>query len=151
MDTILGSQPIQAIRVFRLNYQTLELESIATTREVWLPYEIKQSSCYHAKAHGFIKPEENCTCGIWACKSRKSLVRTFPVRHIQDFVISFLGYREHYVSAQVEMWGKVIEHDFGYRAEFCRIIPDTIQWYPRQPKPYKKKLIKFLRQKYLGN
>jgi len=132
----VGSQHVRAIRIFGVNRKTLMLESL--NGEVWVPGEIKQSVCGHAKHHGFTKPEVKCSCGIWSCKSRKALKRTFP----------HLYYGERIVSAQVEQWGRVIEHRDGYRSEYARIVPGTIQFWPRPHKPSNKKLINFLRAKY---
>ena len=73
----LAIEPIVATRLFRLDPNKLVLMSIAKD-DVWEPCEIKQSICYHAKAHGYTKPEFRCTCGIWSCKTRAALKRTFP-------------------------------------------------------------------------
>jgi hypothetical protein len=54
-----------------------------------------------------------------------------------------------WISARVEQWGVVIEHEWGYRSEYARIIPDTIQAYPRSGRNKKyDRVIKYLREKY---
>ena len=132
---IYGSQHVTAMRVFRVNKETLTLTSIAGGREEWYPGEIKQSRCKVALGHEDLKPSLNCTCGIWACKNRRELHKLF-------------GFCNDIVSAQVELWGVVIEHEFGYRAEFARIIPESITAYPRREKPRNVRLVRHLRAKY---
>lgn len=53
-----------------------------------------------------ISPGNDCSCGIYAVKS---------FRLVFDYVV------EHpwYVFGKVALWGKVIEHEKGYRAEFA--------------------------------
>ena len=144
----LAIEPTVATRLFRLDPNKLVLMSIAKD-EVWEPCEIKQSVCHHAKAHGYTKPEFLCTCGIWSCKTRAALRRTFPFLGASQLI----GMRSPhiYISARVEQWGTVIEHEDGYRSEFARILPESIQFYPRPVRPHRKKLLMFLRQKYMGN
>lgn len=146
----LGSEHIRAMRVFLVDRNKLLLTSIGGSREVWTPGEIKRSVCLFAKAHGHLKPEPLCTCGIWSCTSRKNLEKTFPAIPMQmqkPVQFSFGGWsQELLVSAQIEQWGIVIEHQWGYRSEYARIIPETIQVYPRRQQHHK--LIKHLREKY---
>lgn len=62
-------------------------------------------------------PAEGCTCGFYAVKSLFTLgalfAFPFQLREPEDSLIM--------VGGQVEMAGKVIEHDLGYRAERIRI------------------------------
>lgn len=156
----LGAEPIKGIRIFELDWDTLELKAIGLGIEAWVPGEIKRSNCKHAKAHGYLKPEEDCTCGIWSCKSRKGLQKVFPADMMKSYrqkpgdkFSSYYfskGTRKFYYSAQIEIWGKVIQHQYGYRSEYARIIPQTITVYPRMPKPVDVKLVKLLRKKYGG-
>lgn len=153
LPTEFGSQHIQAMRVFILDREKLVLRSIGATREIWLPGEIKHSVCNRAPAHGHVKPVAECTCGIWSCHSRKYLSMVFPhdvylPRPVPPRMFGFgpTLRQELFVTAQIEQWGTVIEHEMGYRSEYARIIPESIQIYPRRNQH--KKLIKFLREKY---
>jgi DNA-binding CsgD family transcriptional regulator len=67
-------------------------------------------------------PEEDCSCGFYALKAFSTLGRIVP------FVtrpLLYAGEAEHEaafpVAGQVDLAGKVIEHDLGYRAERMRI------------------------------
>ena len=63
-------------------------------------------------------PEANCTCGIYAAK-------TFD--HFRN-----AGYERYGIHGEVYLWGKVVEHELGYRAQFAYpknlvIPPDTLR------------------------
>jgi hypothetical protein len=156
-ETTYGSSCVQALRIFRFNYDNLVLTSVAKG-DIWLPGEIMRSHCGFAKHHGHLKPEVECMCGIWSCKGRAGLHKTFPPSvyntrghgtvHDFPFMLGKVRYPLHFVSAQIEQWGVVIEHEWGYRSEYARIIPQSIQVYPRTEKPRHKKLITLLREKY---
>lgn len=67
------------------------------------------------------KPVAECTCGVWACKSRSTLQRAVPAWNDGSLL----------VSARVLLWGTIIEHEIGWRGEWARIIPQSISKYPR--------------------
>jgi preprotein translocase subunit YajC len=50
-------------------------------------------------------PNRNCTCGIYAAKN---------IEHLRQ-----LGYRGYGVCGEVYLWGNVVEHTFGWRAQFA--------------------------------
>lgn len=70
---------------------------------VMMPYEANESFCPHGADH--ISPDENCSCGFYAFKSKEELANQ--------------GYGSQDVIAEVYLWGKVIECVNGYRAQFC--------------------------------
>lgn len=151
-ETLFGSQHVESIRIFRVDVEKMLLKSVAK-EDIWLPGEIKMSKCA-ASRHPDVKPEVGCTCGLWACKSRKAMYKTYqPIIYSassqQSMRPFFMQYRQDYVvSARIQQWGIVIEHEWGYRSEYARIIPETIQMYPRQDKVRYRNLIKELRRKY---
>jgi hypothetical protein len=68
-------------------------------------------------------PEPGCTCGIHAIKDPARLARSG---------------RSAAVVGRVAMWGRVIEHTKGYRAEFAypsrlRLVCSWCLWYGRLP------------------
>lgn len=164
LDEVFGSQPFEATRIWKVDMSDLTLRSL--TGEKWLPGEVKESHCSHIRisnAHQDlkVKPDENCTCGIWSCKTRKQLHHVFrdlaQVQLQRSFVAQVqlrkgiqpsFGYKkEVFVSARIEQWGVVIEHEMGYRSEYARIIPESIQYFPRGTHQHKK-LVAYLREKY---
>jgi hypothetical protein len=65
-------------------------------------------------------PGEGCTCGFYAMKELDAQLlyaATMAVR-----VADRTGMDEVFVLGRVELAGKVIEHDLGYRAERARIV-----------------------------
>ncbi len=162
----LGSQPFEGCRIFRLDLNKMLLKSLnhGKQNKPWLPGEIQVSRCDHlqynnaAVTHGVLtdlKPVKDCTCGIWSCKSRKIMEKTYPPQMMQRDRSQWLfrsNFNDYTIYARIQQWGVVIEHQNGYRSEFARIIPESITFYPRQNKSsHNKKLISYLRQKYLGN
>jgi hypothetical protein len=68
-------------------------------------------------------PEPGCTCGVHAIKDPSRLARSG---------------RTAAVVGRVAMWGRVIEHSKGYRAEFAypsrlRLVCSWCLWYGRLP------------------
>jgi hypothetical protein len=62
-------------------------------------------------------PKEGCTCGIYAAKDLAQLRRS--------------GYAEYGVHGEVYLWGAVVEHRLGWRAQYAYpksivLPPDTI-------------------------
>jgi hypothetical protein len=58
-----------------------------------------------AKNDGHDAPHEECTCGIYAVKTRQ---------HFRG-----AGYERYGIYGEVYLWGKVVEHELGYRAQFA--------------------------------
>jgi len=71
-------------------------------------------------------PDERCSCGFYALKSvdDAAIMASWQFDYRADGVLE----REGYVLGRVELAGKVIEHESGFRAERARIaelIPTT--------------------------
>ena len=93
--------PIVGYRVWRL-YAT-ELESF--DGKPWLPDRAFTARCRKTDHES---PTDRCSCGVYAAKSYQSL------RTIYSSV-----FIEALVHGEVYLWGKVVEHDLGYRAQFA--------------------------------
>ncbi|HEY4934494.1 MAG TPA: hypothetical protein VII23_23250 [Terriglobales bacterium] len=115
-----------------VGYRTWQWDSLglkSLNNEQWLPGQPLQATCKRysgvnlnmsycgvaAALAGLRKhhspPHNGCTCGIYAAKS---------VRHLTD--IGFMRFGE--VFGEVNLWGKIWDHRFGYRAQFA--YPKTI-------------------------
>lgn len=57
------------------------------------------------KIHQSPAPADDCSCGVYAAKSYKHLESIYPPHSL--------------VHGEVWLWGKVVEHQLGYRAEFA--------------------------------
>jgi hypothetical protein len=69
---------------------------------VWPPGAALEARC-HATADHHSTPQADCSCGIYAFKTR------------QDLEGSEYGHMPVY--GRVALWGRVIEHEHGYRAQ----------------------------------
>jgi hypothetical protein len=58
-------------------------------------------------------PHAECGCGYWAFSERDKLNEALPA-------IWVWGSRPSLVTGEVLLWGRIIEHTHGYRAQFAR-------------------------------
>lgn len=104
--------PIVAYRVWQ--WDSLGLKSL--NNEQWFPgcaLEANTSRC--RKEHA--APKEGCTCGVYAAQNYAHLQR--------------VGYAGYGVHGEVYLWGTVVEHRLGWRAQYAYpkslvLPPDTL-------------------------
>lgn len=96
----------------------------------WPPYEAMVGRCANMNGAGHIDQDEwkaapvmDCTCGIYAFKDRtnaqyRSAFDVHPGNAFNGF-FSGKGYHEGQVWGSVSLWGRIIEHEIGYRAQFA--------------------------------
>jgi len=104
---------IQAIRAWRVWAAAatadgvVELRSLtdAARRTRWPVGAALQARCMRARHPA---PSTECSCGIYAHRSRGA-----ALAHARATPGSIVG--------EVELWGRVIEHEHGYRSEYARI------------------------------
>jgi hypothetical protein len=62
--------------------------------------------CREQAVHGAHElPHPDCTCGVYAAKS---------IEHLRQF-----GYEDRGIHGEVDLWGTVVEHKLGWRAQFA--------------------------------
>ena len=93
--------PIVGYRVW--NWDAIGLWSLNGER--WFPDRALASKCPRADHE---PPTDDCSCGVYAAKNYEHLQRMFSTKFVEDFV-----------HGEVHLWGKVVEHDLGYRAQFA--------------------------------
>lgn len=71
-------------------------------KELMTPAEARW---FHANLENHHAPVETCSCGIYAAKDWHHLVR----HH----------YADKGIHGEVELWGVILEHDLGYRAQYA--------------------------------
>src|SRR6266576_981929 len=76
-----------------------------------------KATCSRGAASWHVAPEEECTCGFYAMSTLPPVVSGCGFRTAQIGPASNSGV----VMGRVELAGKVIEHEWGYRAERARI------------------------------
>ena len=114
-------QPIRAWRVWAgsaMGDGTVELRSLtdAARRTRWPVGEALHARCMRGRHPA---PSTECSCGIYAHRSRGA-----ALAHARAAPGSIVG--------EVELWGRVIEHEHGYRSEYARI---RALWVPVAPAP----------------
>jgi hypothetical protein len=75
------------------------------------------ATCSHVAASWHVAPEEDCTCGFYAMSTLPPVVSGCGFRTVEIGSGSTSGV----VLGRVELAGKIIEHEWGYRAERARI------------------------------
>jgi hypothetical protein len=101
--------PIVGYRVWTLS--TMGLKSLCG--EQWHPAQSLKARCRASAVVGRAEvvhdahdvPQANCTCGIYAVKT---------LDHFRS-----AGYERFGICGEVFLWGKVVEHELGYRAQFA--------------------------------
>lgn len=133
-----SAEPIEGWRAWRLRRNTEGALRIAPTtpRPDWEPGVPIHATCSGAHEREYMvynpelaqfhrSPEPGCTCGVHAMKDPRRLRRSRPGKTAG-------------VIGTVAMWGRVIEHTKGWRAEFAyparlRLICVWCLWNGRLP------------------
>ena len=117
-----GIDPIVAWRYWRVDEKSGRLRSLARDRTEWLPNAPFEARCrYERLDHtdarwrlvdgSFWKPHDSpgeaCRCGIYGATNLRAL-RSHPL----------FGFR-FTVAGEVLLWGKVIQGQLGYRAQYA--------------------------------
>jgi hypothetical protein len=96
------AEPIHAWRTWTLvgsrDGSQVRLAPIAGDGRPWPPRRPAEASCTRRRSH--VRPELECTCGLHAVESPGELRRT----------------RDPAVLGTVALWGRIVEHEHGFRA-----------------------------------
>jgi len=101
--------PVVAYRVWRWDGTGLK----SLNGEQWFPDQPLEARCHIAPAARHIRavksasevPDRNCTCGVYAAKN---------IDHLRQ-----LEYADRGICGEVYLWGTVVEHSLGWRAQFA--------------------------------
>jgi hypothetical protein len=94
--------------------------------EVWWPRKPLRAACNGSLRqfgrHG-VAPEWSCDCGIYAVKGIEQILSSVlfsigPVLGIEQILSSVL-FSIGPVLGEVSLWGKIVVHDQGYRAQYA--------------------------------
>jgi len=115
---------IVAYRVWQ--WDAVGLKSL--NNKVWIPDHCLAAACGRyrvweaanseaAPLDGHEPPHHDCSCGVYAAKN---------FAHLRK-----IGYTDYGVHGEVYLWGRVVEHHFGYRAQYAYpkslvLPPDTV-------------------------
>jgi hypothetical protein len=99
--------PIVGWRVWR--WDAARLKSL--NGKPWSPGQPLAAKCVAGNAHDAHEPPQaTCTCGVYAAKSLDRLRK--------------IGLDKYGVLGEVNLWGAVVEHELGWRAQFA--YPKTL-------------------------
>jgi len=125
-----GIQPITGYRAWRYRHsqQGAELHSLNCYAS-GLPLGPCQwesagsgwvvASCAAGPKPEHLTPGEDCRCGFYAMKTLEVLLEEAP---IPPYLLGIpIDAEEDTILGRVELAGKIVEHEFGYRAERARI------------------------------
>jgi hypothetical protein len=103
LEHAVSAEPLTGWRTWTLagsrDADGVRLLPIAGTGKPWPPRAEVRAECARRRGHGV--PGDDCTCGIHATHTADPLRRT----------------RDPAVLGTVALWGRVLEHELGYRAE----------------------------------
>jgi hypothetical protein len=128
-----------SIFVWRIWHLTSNEWLIGSYETLWIPGEVKQAKCGGIFMSELVKifrqinnlhevndaPNVDCTCGIYGIRNNVNVTV-----HAKDMVIGI-----------AEIWGKIIEAEFGYRAQYAKMralidtptVPDELYGEPTLP------------------
>ena len=105
LATLSLAEPVVAWRTWTLagarDASSVRLLPIAGDRRPWPPRLPASAACTKSRIHAV--PDLGCTCGLHAVADAHVLRRT----------------RDPSVLGTVALWGRIAEHEFGYRAAFA--------------------------------
>jgi hypothetical protein len=136
LEIEVSTEPVLAWRTWALTGRRdgteLLLRPVAGRSRPWRPLEPTEAACKHARLHS--APNVDCSCGLHGTHGVDIL------RHTR--CPAALG--------RVALWGRIVEHDLGYRAQFgypqtlglvCQFCywqwgalgarPTVVGWFPR--------------------
>lgn len=112
------------------------LGSLAVDSTQWMPGFPQVASCEQRGFNLFIThdanktPHKGCTCGVHAMRHREQLLL-----YLQAAPASKIGRLVGIAAGSIMLWGRVIEHQHGYRAQYG--YPHTIwPYYPHLPQGF---------------
>jgi hypothetical protein len=102
VSSAMYGEPLIAWRTWNLTARRrrLRLAPVGDYRNAWPPRDRVRAVCARRRSH--VAPDPACTCGVHASKWIAALQRA----------------RGPVVLGTVALWGRVIEHELGYRASF---------------------------------
>lgn len=83
---------------------------------IYVPREKIEARCGQEDHSEQQAPHLTCTCGIYAYKEKPRLLGEIRITYGRPLAPPVSGLRLVY--GEINLWGKVIEHEDGYRAQF---------------------------------
>ncbi len=119
------AEAIVGLRLWHFGQGEPELRSLGSCPP-WPAGRAQIAVCYHLPSpmnqreyrefRPHAAPRHRCGCGIYALKSTEAVAE---LRRGQTHRWSHASALRTLVSGEVSLWGRVIEHEHGYRAEYA--------------------------------
>jgi hypothetical protein len=87
-----------------------------TELSFWPEQRAIEASC-HARRHHQSVPVVGCQCGIWAFHSHEQA---------REAAVSYSNGATAVAVGRVRLWGRIVEHEYGWRAQYGCAIDATI-------------------------
>lgn len=128
-------------RLYRLDNRSGTLRPLVMSRHVDVETE---AACNSQKHNSPYVPGSGCTCGLYSTKHLDPLI-TMMVHSLStsDMVEIYAWTGRSVVAAEVVNWGRIIEHEEGYRSQFQR-IESFLYW--AGPALFNEKAIQYMAQ-----
>ncbi len=81
-----------------------------------IPYKLEDSAGCHKYAHRTPAPQENCACGFYGMKPEYASISDTGLS------LELMDHTEERVGLEVEFYGKIVECEMGYRAQYQRVL-----------------------------
>ena len=108
----LYAEPIEAWRVWRVSLDA-RLRPLTRATKPWPARERVVARCLVAPDH--VAPAAACSCGVWAVPTRERALE-----------IASMTVRTPVAVGRVALWGRVVEHEGGWRAQYAYPIAVTV-------------------------
>jgi hypothetical protein len=125
-----SDEPVQGWRVWNLREDPWQLEPAGSGVDAWPPGRAVEARCGASPIltwrHPHSAPDPGCTCGIYGATSLAIFDRPRPAWPPPSIV------------GTVALWGRVIEHERGWRAAFAyparlRLVCAMCAWFEPGP------------------
>lgn len=103
-------EPSPVSRVFRYRLRSL------TELSFWPEQRAFEAAC-HADRHDQRAPMAGCECGVWAFRTRQQAFET---------AVSYSAGATAVALGRVRLWGRVVEYEHGWRAQYGAPVDVTI-------------------------
>jgi hypothetical protein len=118
-EPVFSIEPVLGWRSWRLSLrrERIRLYPIGRNWRPWSPLVPTKAACGHRRLHR--APAPRCTCGLYGAKDAAFLERAPSPA----------------VIGTAALWGRVVEHELGYRGEFgypqrVRLVCPECLWWP---------------------
>lgn len=111
-------KPVIAYRIWQLDNSNI-LRSVYKNDFIWTPGEAAKSN--KLPNYYFSEPRLDLSFGIHAFKKMDDLLEYLKYQHLTQAYLLYhiVGLPKLYIIGQVALWGKIVEQESGYRAEFA--------------------------------